>query len=169
MQRAHELSSRVTAVEPKPKAKPKPKPEPAVGVCRQNSAPKEIIVSIDKQRLWACNRTTQVADSAVTTGATVIKNGVNDATPTGIWHIYAKKTNQHLTGCNANGCWDDTVAYWIPFDGAVGFHDANWQTFPLGSSQYHTDGSHGCVHLPAKFIAWLYGWASVGTQVVVHK
>jgi lipoprotein-anchoring transpeptidase ErfK/SrfK len=101
---------------------------------------------------------------------TVVRNGADNNTPTGTWTLQAKYRDLHLKGTDANGSWDDPVQYWMPFDQAdgIGFHDASWQTFPFGSSQYHTDGSHGCVHLPAKFISWLYAWSSIGTTVIVQ-
>jgi len=48
------------------------------------------------------------------------------------------------------------VKYWIPYDGVYGFHDSSWQTFPYGSQQYRTDGSHGCVHFPLTVMSWIY-------------
>jgi hypothetical protein len=138
----------------------------AINNCSQNSSGKLLLVSISQQHIWACDGTTTVRESAVTTGASALTN-VDDATPTGTWRIYRKQTNTTLKGCDVNGCWNDPVAYWMPFDDQVGFHDASWQTFPFGSSQYKTDGSHGCVHLPADFIAWVYGWAPIGTTVTV--
>ncbi len=136
--------------------------------CAENGASKLLLVSISQQHLWACDGTRLVKDTAVTTGAPNAPKGVDDSTPTGSWHVYSKQTNRYLSGCDVNGCWHDYVQYWLPFDGSVGFHDASWQTFPFGSSEYRTDGSHGCVHLPADFISWLYAWAPVGTTVTVE-
>jgi lipoprotein-anchoring transpeptidase ErfK/SrfK len=56
----------------------------------------------------------------------------------------------------------------MPFDGPYGFHDAPWQTFPFGSPDYATQGSHGCVHLPENEAAWVYNWAPVGTTVTIR-
>lgn len=134
--------------------------------CSNNASGKLLLVSISQQHVWACDGTSLASQSAVTTGASGLTN-VDDATPTGTWHIYSKQTNRHLTGCDVNGCWNDPVAYWMPFDDQVGFHDASWQTFPFGSNLYTTQGSHGCVHLPLDFITWVYGWAPVGTTVTV--
>jgi len=122
----------------------------------------EIIVSISLQHLWACKGTTQVYDTAVTTGAYKV---VGDETPTGTWKIYAKQTDRYLTGPG----YRYFVQYWMPFFGNYGFHDASWQTFPFGSSLYPTEGSHGCVHLPITAIKWLFNWSSVGTTVMVEK
>jgi lipoprotein-anchoring transpeptidase ErfK/SrfK len=59
------------------------------------------------------------------------------------------------------------VEYWMPYDGNYGFHDSAWQTFPYGSQQYRTAGSHGCVHLPLSTMAWLYNWAKLGATVTI--
>lgn len=135
--------------------------------CAENGSGKLLLVSISQQHIWACDGTALANESAVTTGASALTN-VDNATPTGTWHIYSKQTNTTLKGCDVNGCWNDPVAYWMPFDDQVGFHDSSWQTFPYGSSLYATQGSHGCVHLPADFIAWVYGWAPIGTTVTVE-
>jgi hypothetical protein len=136
--------------------------------CIENGDGKLLVVSIGQQHLWACDGTALVKDTVVTTGASDAPKGVDDSTPTGTWRIYSKQADRYLNGCDVNGCWHDYVQYWLPFDGSVGFHDASWQTFPFGSAQYQTDGSHGCVHLPTDFIAWLYAWAPVGTTVTVE-
>lgn len=151
-------------------AEPSKVATPVFDACKDNKVEQAVIVSISKQHLWACSGTTEVKESPVTTGMTVIRNGVNDNTPTGTYTIQAKYRDLHLRGTDANGSWDDPVQYWMPFDQAegIGFHDASWQTFPFGSSEYHTDGSHGCVHLPTNFIAWLYNWAPIGTQVEIR-
>lgn len=138
----------------------------AASGCATNQAGKLLLVSISQQHVWACDGTVLANQSMVTTGASGLAN-VDDATPTGTWHITHKYTNVNLRGSDANGPWDDAVAYWMPFDGSVGFHDASWQTFPFGSNAYTTRGSHGCVHLPLAMAAWLYAWAPVGTTVTV--
>lgn len=133
---------------------------PAAGV-------KHIYISIAEQHLWACVGDTLAFASAVTTGASALTN-VHNATPTGTFKINAKMRNVHLRGRDANGSWDDAVAYWIPYIGSVyGFHDSDWQTFPYGSQLYTTQGSHGCVHLPLSVIANVYDWAPIGTQVTI--
>jgi lipoprotein-anchoring transpeptidase ErfK/SrfK len=58
------------------------------------------------------------------------------------------------------------VRYWIPFDAPLfGFHDSSWQRFPYGSPKYQTDGSHGCIHMPLRAIAWFYRWVARPTAV----
>ncbi len=135
--------------------------------CAENGNGKLLLISLAQQHMWACDGTSLANESAITTGASALTN-VDNATPTGTWRIYSKNRNTILKGCDVNGCWDDPVAYWMPFDDQIGFHDAAWQTFPFGSPLYTTQGSHGCVHLPLDFIAWVYAWAPVGTTVTVQ-
>ena len=128
---------------------------------------KHIYVSISQQHLWACTGPTLFVEGSVTTGASALTN-VHDATPVGTSHITAKIRNTVLAGRDVNGPWNDPVTYWMPFNGGDGFHDAPWQTFPLGSPLYTTQGSHGCVHVALDVVAQLFNWAAVGTPVTVQ-
>lgn len=134
-------------------------PVAAAGPCQRNAASKFILVSISQQHMWVCQGGSQVNESAITSGAYAL----GDATPTGTWHIYGKSRNVHLIGPT----WNDFVQYWMPFYGAYGFHDASWQTFPYGSPDYASEGSHGCIHVPLSVMVWLYNWSSIGTTVTV--
>jgi hypothetical protein len=127
---------------------------------------KHIYVSISQQHLWACTGDVLLTDTAVTTGASALTN-VHYATPIGTSHITGKSRNTVLAGRDVNGPWNDPVKFWMPFDGGIGFHDSSWQTFPYGSDLYKTQGSHGCVHVPAAVIATLFDWAPIGTLVTV--
>jgi lipoprotein-anchoring transpeptidase ErfK/SrfK len=130
--------------------------------CHTNADPQRIIVSVRQQHAWMCTGARQVADSAVTTGATAAGNG----TPLGTWHVEAKQTNTTLTVLTGEAY---HVAYWLPYNGNVyGLHDSSWQTFPYGSPQYRSGGSHGCVHMPLASMRWLYGWARVGATVTIQ-
>jgi lipoprotein-anchoring transpeptidase ErfK/SrfK len=132
------------------------------GPCRSNADAQRIIVSVRQQHAWMCAGAHQVAESAVTTGATATGSG----TPIGTWHIEAKQTNTTLTVLTGEAF---HVDYWLPYNGNVyGLHDSSWQTFPYGSQQYRTAGSHGCVHLPLASMRWLYGWARVGATVTIQ-
>jgi lipoprotein-anchoring transpeptidase ErfK/SrfK len=167
-------TSTPVAAAPTPAAKPvaapaQPAAPTASPACAGNQpGTKHIIVSISEQHLYACDGQALLADAPVTTGASAITN-VNDATPTGTFHITNKIRNTVLAGSDVNGPWNDPVQYWMPFSGGYGFHDASWQTFPLGSPLYKTQGSHGCVHLPLDVIATLFNWAQVGTIVTIQS
>ena len=141
-----------------------PPPPPPPNECAGNTATQLVLVSVSQQMAWLCNGETTTLTTPVTTGATA--DGWDD-TPTGTFHILARQTNRTLTlisGAKYH------VSYWLPFQGNLyGFHDAAWQTMPFGSQDYHTLGSHGCVHLPMEAMAYLYNWAAVGATVIVRS
>lgn len=142
---------------------------PAAAACAGTPAGvKQIYVSIAEQHLWACTGEVLLTNAPVTTGASALTN-VHNATPLGTTRITGKTRNTVLAGKDINGSWNDPVSYWMPFTGGIGLHDASWQTFPLGSQQYKTEGSHGCIHVQLSVIATLFDWASVGTLVTVRQ
>jgi lipoprotein-anchoring transpeptidase ErfK/SrfK len=135
------------------------KPAPAPNPCATNRHAQFVKVSLKAQHLWTCSRTRLVEQTPITSGMT----GEYTETPTGTFHIQGRDRNTVLT-LNTGKQYD--VKYWIPFQAPLyGFHDSSWQDFPYGSAQYRTDGSHGCVHMPLKAIAFLYSWAAVGATV----
>ncbi len=140
--------------------------------CSGNTISQVLITSISQRHLWACDGSTMVYQSAVVTGD---MNVVADVTPVGTFHIYAKFTDQHLTGSDSRGSWDDFVNYWMPFlsnqYGVFGLHDATWRApTDFGNiSPYSDDASHGCIELPLATAAWVYNWSSIGTTVVVES
>ena len=127
--------------------------------CGHNSAAQKVIVSVRRQHLWMCAGHRLVRQSAVTTGMV----GEYTNTPTGNFVIQSRVRDTTLT-LNTGATY--AVNYWIPFEGPLfGFHDASWQTFPFGSEKYRTEGSHGCVHMPLRAIAFLYRWSARPTAV----
>lgn len=86
-------------------------------------------------------------------------------TPTGVYYLRAKQTNQVLTGRG----YASHVNYWMPFiANSIGMHDATWRS-RFGGQIYQTSGSHGCVNMPYTNAATLYNMIQVGTPVVVHQ
>jgi len=125
------------------------------------AAGKTILVDISDQRARLCRAGQQLRTTPVTTGASSLGYG----TPTGTWSVYARVRDTTLYPA-AGGAYP--VDYWMPYSGPYGFHDSSWQHFPYGSPRYRTDGSHGCVHVPGRTMAWLFGWALIGTRVTIH-
>jgi lipoprotein-anchoring transpeptidase ErfK/SrfK len=159
--RAH-AATRAPAPARTTSAKPAPVQQialPSDSPCARPGQAKLVVVSITAQRAWMCQGQAQLLTTLVTTGAANVGNG----TPTGTWQIQAKQRDRYLIGPG----YKDFVHYWMPFDGDFGFHDAPWQTMPYGSAGYRDNGSHGCVHLPAKAMAWFFTWAQVGTTVTI--
>lgn len=150
----------------------------AVNYCANNTADKAVVISISKQHMWDCAGTKSVYDNAVITGMEMYPA---DLTPTGTYKIYAKSTNQTLSGSDNTGSWNDPVSYWMPFldnqYGTYGFHDATWRS---DADFGHVDinapftttaksGSHGCVEMPLAAAKYLYNWAVVGTEVDIQS
>ena len=128
--------------------------------CRATSG-KVVIVDLGDQRARMCRAGQQIRTTSVTTGATALGYG----TPTGTWHVYARVRDTTLYPASGGAY---PVHFWMPYSGPYGLHDSPWQHFPYGSPRYRTHGSHGCVHVPGAAMAWLFGWAPVGTRVTVH-
>ena len=96
---------------------------------------------------------------------------VNEATPSGVWMVNAKRQNETLKGPVTNGTpeWINTVAYWMPFIGnSHGLHDASWRSVFGGTVYQSADWSHGCINLPIAKATELYNLCNVGDAVIVH-
>ena len=94
----------------------------------------------------------------------------NYTTPDGVYSVYSKERNRVLRGKLVNGKpeYEQPVSYWMPFNGGIGLHDANWRS-SFGGTIYQKNGSHGCINLPPAKAAQLYDLISVGTIVVCHN
>lgn len=111
-------------------------------------------------------------DGAVIWDAPCVTGNVSKdyTTPDGVYTLYSKERNRVLRGKLVNGKpeYETPVDYWMPFNGAIGLHDANWRS-KFGGTIYQTGGSHGCVNLPPAKAAQLYDLLTVGTIVVCHN
>jgi lipoprotein-anchoring transpeptidase ErfK/SrfK len=127
--------------------------------CAANAHGQLVRVSISRQHLWTCSGRHLVMSTPVTTGKTL----PGDPTPRGNFAVEARVANTTLHPSSGLVI---PVAYWIPFDGNVyGFHNAPWQTMPYGSSNYRTEGSIGCIHVPILALRELFNWVRDGTTV----
>jgi L,D-transpeptidase catalytic domain len=164
------VSSGETSSTIKPVAAKKVVPIAATNYCDGNTLSRMVKVSISLRHMWACDGDTTEYNSPVVTG---IEYLAADRTPLGTYQIYAKLTDQILTGSDTTGSWRDPVSYWMPFldnqYGAYGFHDATWRaSTAFGNiNPDSSEASHGCVELPLATAAWLYNWAAVGTTVSI--
>lgn len=130
--------------------------------CASNANGQLVLVSIRRQHLWTCAGHRLVMSTPVTTGKTL----PGDATPRGSFAVEARVANTTLHPASGLVI---PVAYWIPFDGNVyGFHNAPWQTMPYGSSDYRTEGSIGCVHVPLLALRELFNWVHEGATVRIR-
>ena len=67
----------------------------------------------------------------------------------------------------ANGTYsyEQPVTYWMPFNGGIGFHDADWQPY-FGGDRYLTGGSHGCINLPPENAGQLYSLIQYDVPII---
>ena len=88
-------------------------------------------------------------------------------THAGIFTLYYKKSPDVLRGGQKGTAnyYEQPVQYWMPFDGGIGFHDANWRD-DFGGEIYQTSGSHGCINLPPENAAVLYDLIQYDVPIV---
>lgn len=92
-------------------------------------------------------------------------------TPDGIYGLYYKQEDKVLRGPKqADGTYEyeSPVNYWMPFNGGIGLHDANWRG-SFGGAIYKTNGSHGCVNLPPNKTKELYDYLYKNVPVICHS
>lgn len=87
----------------------------------------------------------------------------NWSTPAGIYPLTYKQRNATLRGEN----YETPVSYWMPFNGNIGLHDADWRA-SFGGAIYKTNGSHGCVNLPPKAAKIIYENIAKGDPVICY-
>ncbi len=123
-------------------------------------------VDLTNQRMYFTKNGKVVLESPVVTGNPNRGNG----TPQGTYSLTYKTRNATLRGErdeNGEPEYETPVAYWMPFNGGIGFHDATWQS-SFGGSRYLTNGSHGCINMPKDKAAKLYELISQGMPVVCY-
>ncbi len=89
--------------------------------------------------------------------------GTDRETPGGIYSIYYKQSPAVLRGPG----YESPVTYWMPYNGGIGLHDANWRS-SFGGDIYKTDGSHGCINLPTWAAEQIYHTVDIGYPVVSY-
>ncbi|MCI7443044.1 MAG: L,D-transpeptidase/peptidoglycan binding protein [Clostridium sp.] len=117
-------------------------------------------IDLTKQHVWVYNDGVMVADSDCVSG----NMSLNYGTPAGVYQITYKERNATLIGQGYNS----QVSYWMPFNGNVGLHDAEWRYGQFGGNIYLTNGSHGCVNLPPEKAAIIFEKVEKAMPVVCY-
>lgn len=92
-------------------------------------------------------------------------------TPEGIYSLAYKQKDRVLRGAKrADGSYEyeSPVDYWMPFNGGIGLHDANWRG-KFGGTIYKKSGSHGCINLPPSKAKALYDLVYPGIPVICYN
>lgn len=129
--------------------------------CTSKVSNKAVVVDIDAQKLTLYDNNEIIVETDVVTGTL----GVFD-TPTGIYYIKNKVTNTSLTSDKYG--YNQPVDYWMPFNGGIGLHDADWRS-KFGGDIYVKNGSHGCVNIPPEYADDVFNNVAYKTRVIVHK
>lgn len=115
---------------------------------RSPDGPLAIVVSIPDQRVHVYRNGIRIAVSTCSTG----KSG--HATPTGVFTILEKDKNHHSSTYNNAPMPNMNRLTWS----GIALHAGNLPGYPA---------SHGCIRLPSKFSALLFGLTHVGTPVIL--
>ena len=84
-------------------------------------------------------------------------------TPGGVYPITYTQQHAILRGPG----YETPVAYWMPFNGGIGMHDATWKS-KFGEDYYKYDGSHGCINLPLDAAGEIFELVEKGMPVVCY-
>lgn len=135
-------------------------PIPPAGVHR-------IVVSIERQHLWAFDGPQLVFDTVIGTGRPELP------TLLGTYHVFYKTSPYTMISS-----WPYGSPYWYAparveyvmefIDDGYFIHDAPWRT-RWGPGANLEAGSHGCVNVPLGVMTPLYRWTRLGDEVVVQR
>lgn len=119
-------------------------------------------VNLTRQHLWV------YVNGSVTVETDFVSGNVSTGTitPAGTYMLKYKERDTTLVG--ANNEYASPVKYWMPFNGGIGFHDANWRD-TFGGTIYMYNGSHGCVNLPVDKAAEVFDSVKAGMPVVCYE
>jgi hypothetical protein len=135
-----------------------------------------VVISLNKQQLWAFQNGQLVMTSLVTTGMPQLP------TPRGTFHIMMKESNVWFYSPWPYGSpfyySPEHINYAMLFRaGGFYIHDAPWrETFGPGTNVPHIEpdgkhatGSHGCVNMPTSTAYLLYRWIGIGATVIIEN
>jgi len=116
-------------------------------------------IDLTNQHIWYYKNGKLIIDGNIVSGN--LKN--DNATPKGVYSLKRKSTNVVLRGPD----YAVPVKYWMPFNGGIGIHDAEWRK-KFGGDIYRTNGSRGCINTPLNVSKAIYENIEVGTPIVCY-
>lgn len=124
-----------------------------------------IVVSLSRQVVTAFQDGTPVLTSYVTTGRPWMP------TPPGVYSIMAKYSPYLMVSpwpYGSDAWYSPAWTNWAMLFRGGGYfiHDAPWRSW-YGPGSNTGAGTHGCVNVPYSAMSFLYGWAGIGTTVVI--
>lgn len=114
-----------------------------------------------------------IKDGAVAWDAPCVTGNIakGHTTPEGIYSLNYKQRDKVLRGAKqADGSYEyeSPVKYWMPFNGGIGLHDADWRS-KFGGAIYQNSGSHGCINLPPDKTPALFDLVYAGIPVLCYN
>lgn len=116
-------------------------------------------IDIAKQHMWFYKNGSLIVHGDVVTGN--VRN--NHPTPKGIYRLKYKQKGAVLRGPG----YASPVAFWMPFNGGIGIHDASWRG-EFGGNIYKTNGSHGCINSPYNVAKAIFDNINANTPVICY-
>ena len=117
-------------------------------------------VDLINQKVWLYKDGEKLLETGCVSGTL----NTERQTPGGVYSIYYKQSPAVLNGPG----YSSPVEYWMPFNGGIGLHDANWRS-TFGGDIYKTNGSHGCINLPTDAAKLIYETVEIGYPVVCYN
>lgn len=117
-------------------------------------------ICISTQTMWCYKNGNLVVQTPVVTG----NHATGHDTPSGgVWAIDGKKADFDFKKYRAHS------DFWLPFNGDVGIHDANWRTpEQYVPTTYENNGSHGCINTPRDAMEKIFNTVDIGYPVVIY-
>ena len=116
-------------------------------------------INLSAQHLWFYKNGSLVTEGDIVSGNT----GSGMGTPQGTYMVNYKESNATLVGEG----YSTPVAFWMPFNGGIGMHDATWRSV-FGGNIYTYSGSHGCINCPYSLANTIFNNIEAGTPVVCY-
>jgi lipoprotein-anchoring transpeptidase ErfK/SrfK len=117
-------------------------------------------IDLTNQHLWFYKNGTLISQGDIVTGDV----SSNHRTPRGIYKLKYRQKDAVLRGAD----YAAPVSFWMPFNGGIGIHDANWRG-AFGGNIYRTNGSHGCINSPYYLAKAIFNNIEAGIPIVCYN
>lgn len=117
-------------------------------------------INITRQHLWFYKDGKLITEGSIVTG----NPNRGHSTVLGTYMLNYKQKGATLIGHG----YEAPVAYWMPFFGNIGIHDASWR-YSFGGEIYKRRGSHGCINAPVYLAKIIFNNIEEGTPIICYE
>lgn len=140
-----------------------------IAASRENEDLGDSYVEIDltNQKVWLYIDGKEILETDCVSG---LLTDPGRKTPDGIYGLAYKQSPSVLRGPqrpDGSFEWESPVTYWMPFNGGIGLHDANWRSV-FGGNINSYNGSHGCINLPTDAAQTIYQNIESGFPIICY-